>query len=1286
MVKPISNRVVLALAVIAVTALLPAPGRADNPHFLDRNSGEARRALQSLRAKAESGAGPDVLADLGWVQLLYACDPDAARRSFHDALAKDENHLRALEGLLLAAQWKGEEREAGGAVLEIVKRVPTAPAAMVIVRNTDPLPTWYNTPTEKRAAFEEALRKAPPELARALREDLVESLQNAGREEEAHALWLANGNVPHWLCVGCLGEGGVAAFDDVLPPEETIDLEAVYRVGMKTVRWGRLDITAHDYDLGDCLRRKVKGEGTVLFLLTYARLPSDTPVVLRTRLYRSHKVYVNGVEVGAADRFTEKLPNQLGFGTVLRKGWNAILLKIASGRSSIPGGTPLVVTRPDFSPVKGLVFSTEFQAGAAPPCPPSGLEKEAVTSSPSSLDRLRAAAADEKKRGVPDCLWLAGLLQGEGLDEEARKVFEDLLSSHGACPLVRWTVAHFEESDNEYLTYDECRSRAQEGYGQTVEADPGFYPGWVSLGNLVSRKDKLKALDHFQKALALQPGAFAARNRLIRAYQDLGWNAEAWGELQEMARRHPAVHWTHFAMARWYARQGNEFERLRHLEKAVKAMESKSRDWFFNTWENLGMWDRLESYYRDRAEKRPSDAGIRGHLARTLVRLKRFDEAKAFLEEARRIDPENRWMYAILADLAGHTGDEAQLASVWREALAAPAERRLYDHQMREALAGTEGEHPSPPGSLSVDAAEIVRKAPAPSTFKKVSSVVLFEQKVVRFFGPDLAAAEERRHRIVMILNKKGGERYGRIFLPDRILQARVFTPDGKILEPDPVQEGRFIALPALDRGQIIEVDEIRFRQVTPPTRGYRSLFEESALRRPDEPVLRLRLVVIFPEGVKVDRRQRNLETEPEIVKDEGCVAHVWDLKDLKEYKREVFMPSPRKVLPWIAFSQGRPEARLLERELRSRMMEEPVADFVRKKAAELCEGREGSEAKLRALYDFCVTEIKDGWHNPVQTLRKKEGSVEGLFLALARAAGLNPMRAHFRRVPNYHAEWDAQSLSFDGSVVYIPLEGGGRVLLPQRFVPFGVFPGEACGAEALLVSRHGVAWTTLPALPAEEVGGNIRGRITLAPDGSASVEGSLVLGGAMASQMRLWFERGMSKAMRKMAVTQIVNRIFGRVRLASHEMSPFDPGVRFTTLSFKGKIMGFARRKGRTLTFRPVRLVTQASRSIIRETRREFPAVIDFGPMGLTGKEEVTYVLPPGAKARAPESRIGGGEFGRYAFSVKTEDGELRVGKDVTLYRQIVPPERWDALSRFCREVDQLESRTVEVELAEGK
>ncbi|MHC4781154.1 MAG: hypothetical protein ACYTFG_21480, partial [Planctomycetota bacterium] len=667
---------------------------------------------------------------------------------------------------------------------------------------------------------------------------------------------------------------------------------------------------------------------------------------------------------------------------------------------------------------------------------------------------------------VPDWMWLAGLLEAEGLDEEARQAYDTLQKFHGACPIVRWAVAEFEQTDSSFLTSEECRARAQAGYSEAVASGPAFYPGWLALGDLLSTKDKLKALEHYTKALELRPDACGVRGKLIRVYRDLGWKAEAWGQVKALAESHSDLPWTHFTVARWYGDQGNEFFRLKHLERAVEEMQSAGRGWFFQSWEKLGMFEKLEAYYRDRAQKRPSDAGIRGHLARTLICMGRLEEARSLLEEAHRIDPENRWVYSMMTDLEGHSGDMEKLKSIWKETLSAPAERGLYDHRIREALDFNPDIRVGGRVGRPVDVEAIIKEAPPATTFKKVSSVVLFERREIRFFGPDLAATEESRRRVVMILNKKGGERYGRIFLPDRIREARVFTLDGKILEPDPVQEGRFIALPALDKGQIIDVDELRFGRVGDPTEGYRGLLNVTDIRRPDEPVLEFQLIVSFPEGTGVEVRRRNLDSEPEITVEEGRITYRWVLKDLVEFKREMFMPGAMKVLPCISFYQGKPDSRFIERELRSQHMDEKVSEFVRKKVRELCEGLSTDRDKLRVLYDFCVTEIKDGWNNPTQTLRKKEGSVEDLFLALARGAGLDPKRAYFRRFPNFHAEWDMSPLSFEGSLVYVPLEGRGEVLFPRRFVPFGVFPGEACGCEALLVSRRSARWITLPMLP----------------------------------------------------------------------------------------------------------------------------------------------------------------------------------------------------------------------------
>jgi hypothetical protein len=580
-----------------------------------------------------------------------------------------------------------------------------------------------------------------------------------------------------------------------------------------------------------------------------------------------------------------------------------------------------------------------------------------------------------------------------------------------------------------------------------------------------------------------------------------------------------------------------------------------------------------------------------------------------------------------------------------------------------------------------VDAKEVVKSAPGPEAFGKASSVVLFAQKIVRFFGPDLAAGEIDRHEIVMILNKKGGEAYGRVDLGGRVVEARVFHADGRVLEPDPVQEGRAVALPALDRGQILEIRTVEEFDVPPPRVGLRQLFRDEGIRRPDEPVLRYRLVLEVPEGAPVRLRTRALEAPP-AAREGGHAVWAWDLRDLPEWDEEPFMPGSPDSLPSVALLQGRPDQASLERSLRGGSMETAFPAALKGKAEEICRGKTEPLDRLRALFDFCATEIRDGWGPPLMTLRRGEGSIADLFPALARAAGFEVWTCHTRGVPPLGTEWDLDPLEFTGRALYVPLGAGGVYLQPGRFHPFGALPPEAYGAEALLVSRSGCRWARIPEPPLEEVAPCIRGEVRVDADGKAEVEGTFAAPGLAGAEIRSAFEQGMSESMRKAAVSQLANSLFPRIQVRSWEIDPFDPGKRVSALSFRGPIRGFARAEGGTLRFPAVRCPTQAGEQFVHKTTRAFPAVLDFGPAGLPATERVSYVFPEGSEVRAPPGRIAGGVFGRALLRFEARGNRLTVIRETLFYRQAVPPERWEAFREFCREVDDLERTTVVVVL----
>ncbi|MCU0723230.1 MAG: tetratricopeptide repeat protein, partial [Planctomycetes bacterium] len=685
------KRIGMALLAAAAAAAPSAGAGEANLHFLDRNSGEARRALQDLARKAEASPTPDALADLGWARLLYGGPVREARAGFRAALEKDPSHLRSLEGLLAAESWIGDDAAAGAAMLDLVARAPGSPAALVLARNADPLPYWHHGAGDRARAFREAMGKAPPELRWWLALDVAGHDWAAGREEEAFALWLSAGNVPRWRVLGWIGDGGAACFDETLEPERDLDLGRTFRAGVADVSWRRIELTPWDADPGEAAGRILKGQGSCLLLLAFLRVPERTPVAIRTALSVSHKVFVNGRAAGVADRFAETPSLTLAFPALLRKGWNRLLLKVegSGARGRWLSSSPLTVTRPDFGPVEGLEFPAEDPPPEALTAEPE--EGEAPALPPTGLEALRASFADAARRTVPEALWLAGLCKEEGLPDEAREVWRVLAGAHGACPLVRWAAARFDEGDSGLYTPDERRGRAQAGYEEALQAGPDFFPARLSLGDLFSSKDRDKALDAFLGALAERPDSFQARRGLIAVYRAQGWDAEAYLELLEQDRLHGGRSGTHADWESWYEDLGNGRERLRRAERSMEADGLRREGRLLGAWETLGLRDRVAQYWRKTAARRPADPNAWTALAGACLRISRTEEAREAARRALALDPESGEATEALARIEAEAGDLEAYKKVLLARLAAPARAGLYDHRAREAVERMEG-------------------------------------------------------------------------------------------------------------------------------------------------------------------------------------------------------------------------------------------------------------------------------------------------------------------------------------------------------------------------------------------------------------------------------------------------------------------------------------------------------------------------------------------------------------------------------------------------------------------
>lgn len=199
------------------------------------------------------------------------------------------------------------------------------------------------------------------------------------------------------------------------------------------------------------------------------------------------------------------------------------------------------------------------------------------------------------------------------------------------------------------------------------------------LGREPTRAGLLRAIEHFEEALTLDPRFAAAYSGIAEAWvwlEDYGGvpSTEAYPKAEQAARRalalDPESAEAHAAMA---------FVRQRYYNDAVGAARSFERTIELNpnyvmaynnygdVLRDMGSFDRMLEVHRKAVELDPLSVFMRTRLASKYIDVARFDDARALLEEVLAEYPGNDYAKEELANLALAQGRFADAIREYRQ-------------------------------------------------------------------------------------------------------------------------------------------------------------------------------------------------------------------------------------------------------------------------------------------------------------------------------------------------------------------------------------------------------------------------------------------------------------------------------------------------------------------------------------------------------------------------------------------------------------------------------------------
>ncbi len=1000
----------------------------------------------------------------------------------------------------------------------------------------------------------------------------------------------------------------------------------------------------------------------------------------------------------------------------LRAGWNELFLKV--GGEDVPPTFIARLVEPESG--RPLAFET---AGAAPegvePAPPRSpgrrLEDErgVFPPGPRALVEGSTDAHDVLVRALLDARREAG-------PRKQRPGYEDAAAAHAALPAsAAAALAHLatvrvvdaldiEEDVNPWL---EVLRGAVEVHGPRFALMRSHALHAASAQGRVDR-----ALELVGRTLTAEPASIPARALRIELLERLGQGRVAEFEARALAADaaltdHPglavmvalwidAAEPARAALLSAAQRGGSTVPRSLELEAAAASSGDEAREILFER-------------YREKVAKEPFDVSARVAVARALLAAGEADRARAFLDEAASLAPDradvNGWRARALALTGDVAGAIEALEHVLRFDASAADEARLADFLRARASGGAAGAEDFQ-DAYRAPLADIVARAGDPGS--GVPREVLHRMLVIDA-GADGTARRWGR-TVERVLTPAGARELDRIpfraYPGDeevRVLSASVRRADGTSLDARTGRTGGrgvfVVDLPPLEVGDIVDV-EWRRDDLAPTIFGdYLGI--DAPLRSDSRlPVVESTVVLLEPEGVSLMTHMTAAPEEVEVAREDlesGRRETRWTLRDVEPRRREHLEPPSAELEPrvqastyasWESFGEW--WWNLISEEI-------DTSEEIRGKVAELTERASTPLERLRAIYDFVVTDVRyNAWEfgvhgyqpysAPVIFSRRfgdcKDKAI--LMKAMLAEVGIEAWPVIIQAEGRRHEEDLSLAMvgHFNHCIAYVPAQEG----IPEMFLdgtaryhPLEVLPDSDRGAKVVVVRDDGVDVRRVPFPAAADNHILDETVVDMTSEGPARVEVVQRPGGRWDPILRRTY--GGDETARAAAVERTLSRRFGAVvgtPQATHpDYEALDMGLELR-LSAAVEKVGRPSDGGLELpsSLAPDELLTKAAPESTRDTD------LLLG-MPWLAERRIVYRLPrdsrvfdlPGSLELENED-VG---YSRAVSAVPTETAlEIVVVERFEQRSHRVPAARYEAFREAARAIDRAQAESIEVEV----
>ncbi|MDR2390380.1 MAG: tetratricopeptide repeat protein, partial [Planctomycetota bacterium] len=996
----------------------------------------------------------------------------------------------------------------------------------------------------------------PPELRDVLRRFLARSLSASGHREEALALHRRRGLATAWLAAGPFQDFASACFLTIEPPEagellpQTIVADhpdaALFQRWRERPPW-RLIPENRAFPFVHPWRDAPAGmDGAVLLFTSLVMESSDDKASFHVFSDVSWRLHVDDQLVADVNKEAAEEPAEHTVQFPLSTGKHALLLHLFPPRPDIEAASARVAFRLESS----IPFAWDASAAGHVPFKSANARREARR--PKYLTDLQAVANEApalaasyalacSEQGMPDTSlwWLTRAIRD---DKDGSSTFR--------------TLAGIAAFNNRLLPPEWRRDAAAAWHREALKLRPDNVPSLLFLAE--STTDAGQAYAFLDRAFAANPESLDIMLARAAWAEHFGGAALARTAREECVRLFPDSPAAQAALASEMDDGFMDMKRRLAARRAAAAAEPSSLDAFTALAEALadsGAGQEAGYVLRDAADQFAGDVIAMRRIGEIYSRLGMHAEAVEAMLEAVRLRPDDSALWRRLGDIFMAAGKLDDARNCWRTSLASdPGQFDLAD--MLDFLAGT----PDPLLAESgIDA--VAMTAQADAGYFSGDVVRLLDRQEIIF----AADGSHRRltHDIDLARNRKGSEALATVNNSGEMLSARVISPDGQILEPEPFPLAGGLRLPAPPPGSARELRSLEtimldLRCVPPPAAWY---FQDTSGR---STFLLSEFVVRVPIGFPFAASVANIDGHVEYSAErrDGFDIHRWTARPPPPILEPDAVDISERT-PWVRIGVKTSWRDIVLQEIRRLEWRLAPSQQMLAHLTSLrrfgVENRPDPEGTAREIYrDVCENvEPGQGGEMAAHVYANLMGDRRILLLSLLRAARLNaqPAAARPDRRFLHSPAWELPDMeSFTVPLVRLTLPDGVVRWLDVRFdsLPFGTTPDDLSGAVVMSCLPDGPLFETLPILPAEKslVSRDVVLHLPDRMDGAVMASGRTLVRGVAGLALAQTLARAGNKDRGKI-ILGLVFPVFPDATLVHHEIARTDtaeanPAFRF--------------------------------------------------------------------------------------------------------------------------------------------